>query len=167
MVEFQPRFKKPVSMVMPMVGSPGNRKLLLVDFFLGGLVKSYHLQLVGGLKATPLKNDGLRQLGWSSKPNISGNIKLMATSPHQPAYHLQVSPLWLFNLSSVQTPSKNCLRRGFPINGLLYSQNIGWILFAPANKNHPSTISLISYIITYRHLHPHMLMAKRCSGDML
>ena len=32
--------------------------------------------LVSGGK-TPLKNDGVRQLGWSSTPNISGKIKLM------------------------------------------------------------------------------------------
>ena len=32
-------------------------------------------QLVGGCIPTPLKNDGVRQLGWWHKPNISGKIK--------------------------------------------------------------------------------------------
>ena len=36
--------------------------------------------LVGG-SATPLKNDGVRQLGWWQQPNINGKIKFMATKP--------------------------------------------------------------------------------------
>ena len=34
---------------------------------------------------TPLKNDGVRQLGWLIIPNIHGKIIQMATSYHQPA----------------------------------------------------------------------------------
>ena len=38
-------------------------------------------QLVGGLNPTPLKNDGVRQLGWWHDPKSYGKIKFMATKP--------------------------------------------------------------------------------------
>ena len=42
-------------------------------------------------RATPLKNDGLRQLGWWQQPNINGKIKNGNQITNQTWFHMEVS----------------------------------------------------------------------------
>ena len=70
-----------------------------------GMIVFHYKYLVGGW-ATPLKNDGVRQLGWWQQPNISGKIKNGNQTTNQihsghvssPAYPW---PLLFWRLSSV------------------------------------------------------------------
>ena len=57
--------------------SHANQRPLWTEKFVGIKKKNW---LVGGW-GTPLKNDGVRQLGWWHSPNIHGKIKMMATKP--------------------------------------------------------------------------------------
>ena len=56
------------------------------------------LILVGGARPPPLKNDGVRQLGWWQQPNINGKMK-MATKPPTRIYtHTLIPCNWSFLL---------------------------------------------------------------------